>query len=101
MLKDYRFHVCIENFQSNMYFSEKVIDPVCAGVIPVYLGCRNIDEFFPGMIIKLTGDLPTDMRLLADICANPDKFSKTVNVNPDEQKSVNIIQGIIKGRVFP
>ena len=100
MLKDYRFHICIENFESDYYFSEKVIDPVCYNVTPIYMGCLNIDEFFPDMIIKLTGDLNSDMELIRNICEDPDKYVKPCTFKIPDQ-NVNLIKDILDGKLFP
>ena len=46
-LKDYRFHVVLENMPYDHYFSEKFLDCVLAGAYPIYHGCPNLDEYFP------------------------------------------------------
>jgi hypothetical protein len=100
MLKDYQFHICIENFESDYYFSEKVADPVCFGVTPIYMGCRNIEDFFPNMTIKLTGSLQQDMELIAKICKDPEQYILPLTLKtPDER--INLISDILEGRVFP
>jgi len=45
-LKDYKFSVAIENGPFDNYFSEKILDCMLAGTIPIYYGCPNIEEFF-------------------------------------------------------
>jgi len=45
-LKDYMFSVVIENSTTKNYFSEKIIDCLITGTIPVFWGCENISEFF-------------------------------------------------------
>lgn len=51
-LRDYRFTVVIENTKSDAYFSEKLIDAISQGCVPIYWGCPNIRRFFnpAGMI---------------------------------------------------
>lgn len=63
----YHFHICIENCQSNHYFSEKIMNPLLVGTTPIYLGCKNIDTYFPGMAFSLSGDLTKDIELLRTI----------------------------------
>ena len=46
-LKDYRFHVVLENSAFDHYFSEKLSDCILAGAYPIYYGCPNVDEYFP------------------------------------------------------
>jgi Glycosyltransferase family 10 (fucosyltransferase) C-term len=85
---DYRYSICIENMISNYYFSEKIINPLLYNTIPIYLGCRNIDEYLPTHI-KMVGDINKDMELLHTIFMNPEKYDieidrshvlKTVNM---------------------
>lgn len=45
-LRDFRFSVVLENFQSDYYFTEKLLNCFATGVVPIYLGARKIDEFF-------------------------------------------------------
>lgn len=45
-LKDYRFSVIIENTKQDYYFTEKIIDCLITGTIPIYWGCPSIGEFF-------------------------------------------------------
>lgn len=45
-LKDYMFSVVIENSTTKNYFSEKLIDCLVTGTVPVFWGCSNISEYF-------------------------------------------------------
>ena len=78
--QEYRFHIAIENVQSPHYFSEKIMDALVCSTTPVYLGCENIDTYFPDSVIHLTGNIQHDMNLLSDICRNSVKYSKTVDI---------------------
>jgi hypothetical protein len=42
--ENYEFHICIENFETNHYFSEKIINALLCGTTPIYMGCRNINS---------------------------------------------------------
>lgn len=44
--KDYMFSIIIENGKHNGYFSEKIIDCLCQGCIPIYWGDPNISQHF-------------------------------------------------------
>jgi len=44
-LKDYQYHLCIENVKSPLYFSEKLIDCFVTGTIPIYWGCENLSSY--------------------------------------------------------
>lgn len=63
----YQFHVCIENYVTDSYFSEKIINCAMTRTMPVYLGARNL----PLTCIRLFGTLDDDMRLLTSLCENP------------------------------
>jgi len=45
-LFDSMFHIAIENTAIKNYFSEKLLDCFQTKTVPVYYGCRNLDEFF-------------------------------------------------------
>lgn len=52
-LAPYRFSVVIENCREPGYFSEKLIDCLLCGSIPIYWGALDIDQYFnaKGMVI--------------------------------------------------
>ena len=76
----YKFHIAIENVEAPHYFSEKIMDALVCQTIPVYLGCKNINTYFPNSVINLSGNLELDMKLLYNICSNPVDYNKLVNV---------------------
>lgn len=80
--EDYLFHIGIENMQTNHYFSEKVTNPLLAGCTPIYLGCLNINKYFPNSIINLSGDLKKDLTLLVHILSNPMQFKRNHELIP-------------------
>ena len=41
-----QFHIAIENVYENNYFSEKLIDCLITGTIPIYCGCTNLEKYF-------------------------------------------------------
>ena len=46
-LSQFKFTFCIENYEMQGYVTEKIIHALVAGVIPVYIGAPNINEFVP------------------------------------------------------
>jgi hypothetical protein len=82
---NYLFHIAIENQQTPHYFSEKIMDPLLCHTTPVYLGCQNIDTYFPESVLHLTGNITQDMQLLLDICLNPTKYIKPIDVEKIKQ----------------
>ena len=43
---DYRFSIVIENSKCKNYFTEKLVDCLAVGTVPIYWGCPNIGDFF-------------------------------------------------------
>ena len=46
ILAPYRFSIVVENSQINDYFSEKLLDTIALGTIPIYWGTKNIGNYF-------------------------------------------------------
>ena len=88
----YLFSICIENYICNHYFSEKIVTPLLYNCMPIYLGCKNIDDYFDD-IVKLTGNIDKDILLLQEIIRNPKKYYKPT-YNEKNMKKVNLIQNI-------
>ena len=53
MVFDCMFHICIEGFKHDYYYSEKLIDCFVTKTVPLYWGCTVIGDYFNecGMII--------------------------------------------------
>ena len=45
-LKDYMFSLIIENDKTDNWFTEKIIDCLVTGTVPIYWGCKNIGDYF-------------------------------------------------------
>jgi hypothetical protein len=92
--ENYLYSICIENYQCNHYFSEKIITPLLYNCMPIYLGCKNIESYFDD-IINLTGDVNEDIQLLIKIVSEPDKYYKPT-YNEKNIKTVNLIENVEK-----
>jgi hypothetical protein len=46
-LRDYRYHVAIENFVGEHHWTEKLADPFLGLSLPFYYGCPNAEAYFP------------------------------------------------------
>ena len=55
-VKPFRFHVAVENHYSTHHWTEKLADAFLGEAVPIYIGCPNIADYFPG-----------DSYILADI----------------------------------
>ena len=78
--EDYLFHIAIENVETPHYFSEKIMNPLLCNTTPIYLGCQEINQYFPNMVITLTGQIESDMTLLTDICQRQERYIKQSDV---------------------
>ena len=82
----YEFHICIENFMTNAYFSEKVTNTLLCGATPIYLGCGRILNYFPANVICLSGNIVKDMTLLREIILHPRKYKAALNIEKIKDK---------------
>ena len=47
VLKEYRYHIALENCDYLDYWTEKIADPVLALSYPFYWGCVNLEDYLP------------------------------------------------------
>jgi hypothetical protein len=90
--EDYLFTICIENFQNNHYISEKIMTPLMYDCTPIYIGCKNIKEYFDEVIL-LTGELEKDMNIIVNILNDPLKYYMPT-CSEKNRKKVNIVENI-------
>lgn len=54
-LEKFRFNLAFENSRSQGYVTEKLVEPLLAGTIPIYWGAPDVDrEFNPGCMIDVS-----------------------------------------------
>lgn len=70
----YMFHIAIENFETNEYFSEKIINPLFHETVPLYWGAKNIDKYFKNMYVHLNGSVDHDMDVIREVLRNPEHY---------------------------
>jgi hypothetical protein len=87
----YVFHICIENFMTPAYFSEKITNTLLSSAIPIYWGCTKILNYFPANVIPLSGDVDKDIDLLQAIVAEPRKYRLQLDV-PRIKNKLNLLQ---------
>ena len=85
----YKYHIAIENYQSNYYFSEKILNPLYRNSVPIYLGCINVEKYLPNMSIRLTGVIENDMKTLRELYEKSDQNVKNIDIE-DIQKRTTI-----------
>jgi hypothetical protein len=93
----YRFHIAIENYQTDCYVSEKLVNPLLWGITPLYWGAIRAESTFPGCFLRMTGNLEDDFRLIMDVLDNPGKYEKVIPYD-QVRKTVDILENL--DRVF-
>ena len=93
-MKNYYFTICIENFQSNEYISEKAMNPVMRNCIPLYLGSRNIMNYIKEVIL-LTGNIEEDIQIITNILLDPMKYYIVPN-HENIMEKMNLFDNITK-----
>jgi hypothetical protein len=83
----YKFHIAIENFSTDHYFSEKLLNTLFYKTTPIYFGCKNVDTYFPGMTIRLSGNVYDDIDMLKRILQNPGHYIKQIDTEYVKQKT--------------
>lgn len=74
-IRDYKFTMAFENRSYPGYTTEKILDPMLAGSIPVYWGNPNIsDEFNPESFINLH-----------DFATLDDAVRRTIEIDQDDE----------------
>ena len=74
MCDNYMFTIAIENTSHDHYFTEKIVNPFMYHTIPLYWGCKKIEEYFPNYSIKLTGNINMDIITIGRVLKNPEYF---------------------------
>jgi len=88
---EYLYSICIENYQSNDYISEKLLDPLLHNCQPIYLGAKNIKNYFNNSVLVLKGNLLFDIEMLKTILKNPLKYYNHPN-NERNSKVINFFE---------
>jgi hypothetical protein len=55
-LDDYYYHICIENYFANNFWTEKLSDPLISRSNPIYYGCQNLEKYFKDKFYILKPD---------------------------------------------
>lgn len=53
VLDAYRYHIALENCSIADYWTEKIADPYLTLTFPIYHGCPNIQDYFPGSSLRV------------------------------------------------
>jgi len=86
-MKEYKFVIAFENsenYNSDSYITEKIINPLLANVIPIYWGNKRINEYFNiDRILHLYNNNESDMDTL---------IKKIIDIDNSDVKYMNILK---------
>ena len=95
MCENYTFTIAIENTSHDHYFTEKIVNPFMYHTIPLYWGCKKIEDYFPNYSIKLTGNINMDIITIGRVLKNPEYFRIKHKVDIENVlDKVNLINNI-------
>ena len=69
-LLDYRFSIVIENSRAKDYFTEKLVDCLVIGTVPIYWGCPNISDYFDTRGMYIVNSLQEIESLVGSLTEN-------------------------------
>lgn len=105
-LKNYRFNLAFENSQSTGYVTEKLIEPLLMGCIPIYWGAPDVArDFNPECMINVSDF--SDLNTAVDYILEADRDESVRlrhlsappfhhNISPDILKDAHLINPIIR-----
>ena len=100
-LIEYRFSIVVENSKTENYFTEKLIDCLAVGTVPIYWGCTNIDKFFNTDSILTFNTLEELQRILNSISEDKYKLMLPgIKENLELAKEYNIVEDWIYKNIF-
>lgn len=79
-IRDYKYHIALENSSYSHYWTEKIADCFLAAAYPFYYGCPNIGDYFPpGSYCPIDiGDAPKAISLIEE-CLAEDRYEKNLD----------------------
>ena len=69
-LVDYRYSIVIENAKTENYFTEKLVDALIVGTVPIYWGCPNVEVFFNTKGIIVVNSLEEIQEVVGSLTEN-------------------------------
>lgn len=79
-LYPYKYTLAIENYSDDNYWTEKITDAYLSWTVPIYYGCKNIEDFFPAnSFIKIDIEKPEEAFLIIAKCMNENFYEKNID----------------------
>jgi hypothetical protein len=95
MCKNYLFTIVIENTSHDHYFTEKIINPFLNNTVPIYWGCKKVEEYFPKHTIRLTGNITRDVIIIHSVLRSPNKYIAEYKIDQEMVlNKVNLVKNI-------
>ena len=95
MCKNYLFTIAIENTSHDHYFTEKIINPFLNNTVPLYWGCKKVEDYFPKHTIRLTGNITRDVIIIHSVLRNPNKYIAEYKIDQEMVlNKVNLVKNI-------
>ncbi len=92
-LSSYKFSIAMENSEGDGYISEKILDSLLSGTIPIYYGDYMVDEYInPKSYILIRGknDMNQKIELIKKLNENDKLYKKFIKVNIFNDDNYNI-----------
>lgn len=100
-LKNYKYHIVIENSSFDDYWTEKLADNFLAECFPFYHGCKNIDKYFDKNAYELIdiNDFETSAKIIEEGISNnlyEERYKAIVEAKRKVMEEHNIFPMLIK-----
>lgn len=71
-LDPYLFSIAVENSYIPNYITEKLTDCFVCGTVPLYSGCPNVENYYPGGFIQIDPwDIADTLKLIVELSKDP------------------------------
>ena len=83
-LSSYKFSIAMENSEGDGYLSEKIVDSLVSGTIPIYYGDYTIDEYINPkslILIRNEKDIKEKIEYIKEIDNNNEKYLNILKEN--------------------
>jgi len=78
-LYPYKYTLAIENYSDENYWTEKIADAYLSWTVPIYYGCKNMEDFFPAnSFIKIDIEKPEEALLIIAKSIEGDFYEKNL-----------------------
>lgn len=85
----YKYTLAIENFSDINYWTEKISDAYLSWTMPIYYGCKNIEDFFPeNSFVKINIHKPEEAIEIVKKCIKDKKYDKNISAIKEARELV-------------